>query len=66
MPQLNYSRAEILRGRIADLLQEMAAYTDAEEDRIDDAASPDPSYIDALSEACLKLDEACIAMEGIG
>ena len=65
MPQLNYSRAEILRGRIADLLQEMAAFTDAEEDRIEDGATPDPSYIDALSEACLKLDEACIALESI-
>ena len=38
MPQLNYSRAEILRGRIADLLQEMSAFTDAEEDRIEDGA----------------------------
>jgi len=66
MRQLDYSRAEVLRGRIADLLQEKAAFTDAEEDRIEDGATPDPSYIDALSEACLKLDEACIAMEGIG
>ena len=63
---LNYSRAEILRGRIADLLQEMSAFTDAEEDRIESGAENDPAYIDALAEACLKLDEACIAMEGIG
>ena len=65
MPSLRYSQAEILRGRIADLLQEMAAFTDGEEDAIEDGASPDPAYIDALADACLKLDEACIAMEGI-
>jgi hypothetical protein len=65
MPSLNYSQAEILRGRVADLLQELASFTDAEEDRIEDGAEPDPAYIDALAEACLKLDEACIALEGI-
>jgi hypothetical protein len=65
MPSLNYSQAEILRGRVADLLRELASFTDAEEDRIEDGAEPDPAYIDALAEACLKLDEACIALEGI-
>jgi hypothetical protein len=65
MPSLNYSQAEILRGRVADLLQELASFTDVEEDRIEDGAEPDPAYIDALAEACLKLDEACIALEGI-
>ena len=64
--QLNYQQAEILRGRIADILQEMASFTDAEEDRIEDGAPADPEYIDALSDACLHLDEACIAMERIG
>ena len=65
MKPLNYSRAEVLRGRIADLLQEMSAFADAEEDAVEDGAERDPAYIDALSEACLKLDEACIAMESI-
>ena len=65
MPSLNYSQAEILRGRVADLLRELARFTDAEEDRIEDGAPADPDYIDALAEACLKLDEACIALEGI-
>jgi hypothetical protein len=64
--QLNYQQAETLRGRIADILQEMASFTDAEEDRIEDGAPADPEYIDALSDACLHLDEACIAMERIG
>ncbi len=64
--QLNYQQAEILRGRIADILQEMASFTDAEEDRIEDGAPANPEYIDALSDACLHLDEACIAMERIG
>ena len=64
--RLNYQQAEILRGRIADILQEMATFTDAEEDRIEDGAENDPEYIDALSDACLHLDEACIAMERIG
>lgn len=66
MKRLNYAQAEILRGRIADILQEMAAFTDAEEDRIEDGAPADPDYIDALSDACLLLDQACIAMERIG
>ena len=63
---LNYSQAEILRGRVADLLAELARFTDGEEDRIEDGAEPDPAYIDALSDACLLLDQACIAMERIG
>jgi len=67
MPKsLRYSQAEILRGRISDMLQEMASFTDAEEDRIEDGAPADPDYIDALSDACLLLDQACIAMERIG
>ena len=67
MPQrsLRYDKAEILRGRIADLLQEMSAFTDAEEDRIEDGAEADPAYIDALADACLHLDAACVAMESI-
>ena len=65
MKQLNYSRAEILRGRIADILQEMASFTDAEEDRIEDGAEPDPEYIDALSEAAVLLDRACIQMSRV-
>ena len=63
---LNYSQAEILRGRVADLLEELARFTDSEEDRIEDGAEPDPEYIDALSDACLLIDEACIAMGRIG
>ncbi len=63
---LNYTQAEILRGRVADLLQELASFTDAEEDAVEDGAEPDPEYIDALSDACLLLDQACIAMERIG
>jgi hypothetical protein len=66
MRSLNYSQAEVLRGRVADLLQELASFTDAEEDRIEDGVPADPEYIDALSDACLHLDEACIAMERIG
>ena len=66
MPSLNYTRAEILRGRVADLLAELTRFTDAEEDRIEDGAPADPEYIDALSDACLLLDQACIAMERIG
>ena len=62
MPSLNYSQAEILRGRVADLLAELARFTDGEEDRIEDGAEPDPAYIDALSDACILLDRACIQM----
>ena len=66
MRSLNYSQAEILRGRVADLLQELAAFTDAEEDRIEDGAENDPDYIDALADACLALDSACISLQRIG
>ena len=63
---LNYSQAEILRGRVADLLQELASFTDAEEDAVEDGAESDPEYIDALSDACLLLDQACISLQRIG
>ena len=63
---LHYSQAEILRGRVADLLQELAAFTDAEEDAVEDGAEPDPEYIDALADACLALDSACISLQRIG
>lgn len=63
---LNYSQAEILRGRVADLLQELAAFTDAEEDAVEDGAENDPGYIDALADACLLLDQACISLQRIG
>ena len=66
MRSLRYSQAELLRGRVADLLQELSAFVDAEEDAIEDGAENDPAYIDALSDACLLLDQACIAMERIG
>lgn len=67
MPKsLRYSQAEILRGRIVDLLQELAAFTDGEEDLIEDGAEGDPEYIDALADACLALDSACISLERIG
>ena len=63
---LNYSQAEILRGRVADLLQELASFTDAEEDAVEDGAESDPEYIDALADACILLDQACVVMERIG
>ena len=66
MRSLNYSRAEILRGRVADLLQELAAFTDGEEDAVEDGAESDPGYIDALADACMALDSACISLERIG
>jgi len=67
MPKsLNYSQAEILRSRVADLLQELASFTDAEEDRIEDGAEDDPDYINALSDACILLDRACISLQRIG
>ena len=67
MPRsLHYSKAELLRGRVSDLLQELAAFTDAEEDAVEDGAEPDSEYIDALADACILLDQACIAMERIG
>ena len=66
MPSLRYSQAELLRGRVADLLQELSAFVDAEEDAIEDGAESDPEYIDALADACLALDSACISLERIG
>ena len=66
MRSLNYSRAEILRGRVADLLQELASFTDAEEDAVEDGAEPDREYIDALADACILLDQACISLQRIG
>jgi len=67
MPKsLNYSQAEILRGRVADLLQELASFTDAEEDAVEDGAEDDPDYINALSDACILLDRACISLQRIG
>ena len=66
MPSLRYSQAEILRGRMDELLKELAAFTDAEEDAIEDGAEPDSEYIDALADACMALDSACIAMDRIG
>ena len=66
MRSLNDSRAEILRGRVADLLQELASFTDAEEDAVEDGAESDPEYIDALADACLLLDQACISLQRIG
>ena len=66
MRSLNYSKAEILRGRVADLLQELSAFVDAEEDAIEDGADNDPVYIDALADACMALDSACISLERIG
>ena len=66
MRSLRYSQAELLRGRVADLLQELSAFVDAEEDAIEDGAENDPGYIDALADACLALDSACISLERIG
>ena len=66
MRSLNYSQAEILRGRVADLLQELASFTDAEEDAVEDGAEDDPDYINALSDACILLDRACISLQRIG
>ena len=63
--RLNYARAEMLRARAAELLRELAAFTDGEEDSVEDGAEPDPEYIDALSDACLHLDSACIALDRI-
>ena len=63
MPKsLRYSEAIELEWKMAELLQELSAFVDAEEDAIEDGAEPDPGYIDALSEAALLLDRACIQM----
>ena len=62
MKQLRYSEAIELEWKMAQLLQELSAFVDEEEDRIEDGAENDPEYIDALSEAALLLDRACIQM----
>lgn len=62
MKQLRYSEAIELEWKMAQLLQELSAFVDEEEDRIEDGAENDPEYIDALSEATLLLDRACIQM----
>ena len=61
-PSLRYSEAIELEWKMADLLQELSAFVDGEEDRIEDGAEPDPDYIDALSEAAVLLDKACVQM----
>jgi len=62
MKQLRYSEAIALEWKMAQLLQELSAFVDEEEDRIEDGAENDPEYIDALSEAAVLLDKACIQM----
>ncbi len=62
MKQLRYSEAIELEWEMARLLQKLSAFVDEEEDRIEDGAENDPEYIDALSEAALLLDRACIQM----
>lgn len=63
MPKsLRYSEAIELEWEMARLLQKLSAFVDEEEDRIEDGAENDPEYIDALSEAALLLDRACIQM----
>ena len=47
---------------MARLLQKLSAFVDGEEDRIEDGAEDDPDYINALSDACILLDRACIQM----
>lgn len=62
MAELRYSRAIELEWKLNELLQELSAFVDGEEDRIEDGAEPDPDYIDALSEAATLLDRACVQM----
>lgn len=64
-PSLRYSEAIALEWKMAQLLQELSAFVDGEEDRIEDGAEPDPDYIDALSDACILLDRACIQMSRV-
>ena len=59
---LRYSEAIELEWEMARLLQKLSAFVDGEEDRIEDGAEPDPDYIDALSEAAVLLDRACVQM----
>ena len=66
MPKsLRYSEAIELEWEMARLLQKLSAFVDAEEDAIEAGAEPDPDYIDALSEAALLLDRACIQMSRV-
>ena len=62
MKQLRYSEAIRLEWRLNELLQELSAFVDEEEDAIESGAEPDPDYIEALSEATVLLDRACIQM----
>ena len=57
-PKLRYDEAIKLHYRLDQLFQELQAFTDAEEDAVEDGADSDPAYIDALAKACLLLDEA--------
>ena len=61
-PSLRYSEAIALEWEMARLLQKLSAFVDGEEDRIEDGAENDPEYIDALSEAAVLLDKACVQM----
>lgn len=64
-PSLRYSEAIALEWKMADLLQELSAFVDGEEDRIEDGAEDDPDYINALSDACILLDRACVQMSRV-
>ena len=64
-PSLRYSEAIALEWKMAQLLQELSAFVDGEEDRIEDGAEDDPDYINALSDACILLDRACIQMSRV-
>ena len=66
MAELRRNKAAIFAARMEELLKELAAFTDGEEDLIEEGAESDPEYIDALADACLALDHACIAMGRIG
>ena len=59
---LRYDEAIKLEWKLNELLQELSAFVDEEEDRIEDGAEDDPDYINALSDACILLDRACIQM----
>ena len=66
MPRcLRYDEAIRLEWRLNELLQELSAFVDEEEDAIEDGAEPDPEYIDALSEAAVLLDRACVQMSRV-
>ena len=62
MAELRYSQAIELEWKLNGLLQELSDFVDAEEDAIEAGADPDPDYIDALSEAAVLLDRACVQM----